>query len=171
MKHLQAAVAEFVDQAPQSDDLTMLFIHFLGKTGEHTEKRQLELHNDIQQIDKLTEFIDAIATDKGLDPSLTMSLNLAMEEAVSNVILYAYPEGTDGIVDVDAILHDDRLVFIISDSGKAFDPTQKEAADITLGVEERRIGGLGILMVKNIMDKVAYRRDKNKNILLLTKYI
>ena len=61
--------------------------------------------------------------------------------------------------------------FIISDSGVAFDPTQKPDTDITLGVQERRIGGLGILMVKTIMDKVEYRRENGKNILSMTKHI
>ena len=172
-EHLKAmlkAVGEFVGEAPQSDDLTMLFLHYLGHQDPGKDKH-LILHNDIQQIPQLAEFVETIAREKSLEQSLAMSLNLALEEAVTNVILYAYPEGSDGLVEIEAILKEKRLDFIISDSGVAFDPTQKPDTDITLGVQERRIGGLGILMVKTIMDKVEYRRENGKNILSMTKHI
>ena len=172
-EHLKAmlkAVSEFVGEAPQSDDLTMLFLHYLGHQDPGKDKH-LILHNDIQQIPQLAEFVETIAREKSLEQSLAMSLNLALEEAVTNVILYAYPEGSDGLVEIEAILKEKRLDFIISDSGVAFDPTQKPDTDITLGVQERRIGGLGILMVKTIMDKVEYRRENGKNILSMTKHI
>ena len=98
-----------------------------------------------------------------------MSLNLALEEAVTNVILYAYPEGSDGLVDIEAVMSKDKLKFIISDSGQAFDPTAAPEADVTLGVEDRPIGGLGIYLVRNIMDTVSYERADGKNVLTLTK--
>ena len=131
--------------------------------------KQLILHNDVQQIELLAEYIDSIAEAAGIDPSLAMSLNLALEEAVTNVIMYAYPEGTDGTVDIITEVNDGQLTFIIKDSGKAFDPTQKEDADVTLSAEERSIGGLGIFLVRQIMDSVDYQRIDNQNILTLKK--
>lgn len=131
--------------------------------------KQLTLHNDVQQIELLAEYIDSIADEAGINPSLAMSLNLALEEAVTNVIMYAYPEGTDGTVDIITEANDGLLTFIIKDSGKAFDPTQKEDADVTLSAEERQIGGLGIFLVKQIMDTVNYQRLDGQNILTLTK--
>jgi sigma-B regulation protein RsbU (phosphoserine phosphatase) len=131
--------------------------------------KQLILHNDVQQIELLAEYIDSIADEAGINPSLAMSLNLALEEAVTNVIMYAYPEGTDGTVDIITEANDGLLTFIIKDSGKAFDPTQKEDADVTLSAEERQIGGLGIFLVKQIMDTVNYQRIDGQNILTLTK--
>jgi len=127
------------------------------------------LHNNVQQIELLAEYIDLIADEAGINPSLAMSLNLALEEAVTNVIMYAYPEGTDGTVDIITEANDGLLTFIIKDSGKAFDPTQKEDADVTLSAEERQIGGLGIFLVKQIMDTVNYQRIDGQNILTLTK--
>ena len=117
-----------------------------------TEK--LTLHNDVQQIELLAGFVDAIADTIGIDPSTAMSLNLALEEAVTNIVA----EG-------DA----NQLTFTITDSGKPFDPTQQAEADITLGVEERPIGGLGIFLVRQIMDTIAYRRDNGQNILTISK--
>ena len=166
------AVREFVGDAPQSDDLTMLFIHYTSPAVPSPEKRSLVLDNVIAEISKLAPFVDSIADEKGLDPSLAMSLNLALEEAASNVIMYAYPEGTNGPVYLDAVVGNDSLTFILSDRGKPFDPTAKPDADITLGVEERGIGGLGILMVKNIMDSVTYARSEDgMNILTMIKNI
>lgn len=173
-EHLDAmkeAVRKFVGDAPQSDDLTALFIHYLGNPEEQCQERHLVLHNDVQQIPQLADFVETIASEKHLDQSLAMSLNLALEEAVTNVIMYAYPEGSDGLVDIEAILRPESLDFIITDSGIPFDPTSKADADITLGVEERGIGGLGIFLVRNIMDSVSYSREDGKNILKMTKKI
>ena len=136
-----------------------------------TMERHLILHNDIKKIPQLADFVETIADETHLDPGLAMSLNLALEEAVTNVILYAYPEGSDGLVDIEAILREDSLEFIITDSGKAFDPTAAPEADVTLSAEERPIGGLGIFLVRNIMDEVRYKRADGKNILSMTKKI
>lgn len=136
-----------------------------------TEKpeRHLVLHNDIRQIPQLADFIETIAAEKNLDLGLAMRLNLALEEAVSNVILYAYPEGADGLVEIEAVLRADSLEFIVTDSGSPFDPTAREDADVSLGAEERPIGGLGIFLVRKIMDTVSYRREAGKNILSMIK--
>lgn len=131
--------------------------------------KKLTLHNDVQQISKLADFVDAIAEEASIDPSLAMSLNLALEEAVTNVVMYAYPAGEEGDVDIVSELSDGSLLFTISDKGIPFDPTKKEDADITLGVEERQIGGLGIFLVRQLMDTVEYERKDGYNILTMKK--
>lgn len=132
-------------------------------------QRTIELNNDIADIPQLSTFIDSFAEEAGLDFSLTMSLNLAMEEAVVNVMEYAYPEGTQGKVDISASVEGDDVVFVISDSGTAFDPTAKADVDVDQEVEDRPIGGLGIHLVRKIMDSVKYERKEGKNILTLQK--
>ena len=131
----------------------------------------LILHNDIQKIPQLADFVETIAEEKQLSQSMAMSLNLALEEAVTNVILYAYPDGADGLVDVEAILKEHSLEFIITDSGVPFDPTAAPEVDVTLSVEERPIGGLGIYLVRQLMDEVRYQRLGDKNVLSMTKKI
>ena len=169
LEKIQEQVSLFVGDAPQSDDLTMLFIHYLGQG--RSEVRHLTLHNDIQQISLLPGFIETVTYGMNLDPGVSAQLNLALEEAVTNVISYAYPEGTDGAVDIDARLDGNSLSFIISDSGAAFDPTARNNVDITAGVDERPIGGLGIHLIREIMDQVSYERRDGKNILTITKNI
>ena len=134
-------------------------------------KRSLILPNDIETIPQLNEFIDAVAEEVALDMSLAMSLNLAIEEAVVNVMEYAYPDGEKGNVEIEVTVDEGWLTFIISDSGIAFDPTTKEDADTTLSAEERPIGGLGIFLVKKLMDTIEYQRTDGKNVLTLRKYI
>lgn len=134
-----------------------------------TSKHSLTLPNDIETIPQLNEFIDTVAEEIGLDMSLTMSLNLAIEEAVVNVMEYAYPEGEQGNVDIEVIADDKWLTFIISDNGIPFDPTTQEDADTTLSAEERPIGGLGIFLVRQLMDSINYQRKDGKNILTLSK--
>jgi sigma-B regulation protein RsbU (phosphoserine phosphatase) len=171
LEALQAAVTEFVGEAPQSDDLTMLFIRYLPQEDTISEERHLVLHNDIRQIPQLADFVEAIAQEKQLSQSLAMGINLALEEAVSNVIMYAYPKETDGMVDVDAIIRKDSLEFIISDSGVPFDPTAAHEVDINAPVEDRPIGGLGIHLVRQLMDTVSYERKENKNYLKMKKHL
>lgn len=131
--------------------------------------RRLVLPNDIETIPQLNEFIDSVAEEVGLEMSLTMSLNLAIEEAVVNVMEYAYPEGQTGNVEIEVAADQQWMTFVITDTGIAFDPTKKEDADTTLSAEERPIGGLGIFLVRQLMDVIDYKREGNKNVLTLQK--
>jgi serine phosphatase RsbU (regulator of sigma subunit)/anti-sigma regulatory factor (Ser/Thr protein kinase) len=152
---MQANVETFVDGADQSDDLTMMAIRY--------QMPALIMRNDIEQIPTLSEWIDSLS----IPEELNMPINLALEEIVTNVMLYAYP-GKHGQVLVE---YTAPLIFTITDSGIAFDPTKKEEVDTTLSAEERPIGGLGIHLVRQIMDEVIYERVDDKNVLTLIKHI
>jgi len=160
VEKMQAEVETFVDGAEQSDDLTMMAIRY--------QLPALIMRNDIQQIPTLAEWVDSL----GVPQELNMQINLALEEVVTNVMLYAYP-GQNGQVLVESgkwkVESGEKLIFTITDSGIPFDPTQKEEVDTTLSAEERQIGGLGIHLVRQIMDEVKYERTNNQNILTLVK--
>ena len=132
-------------------------------------KRSIILPNDVQEIPQLAAFIDEFCESCGIDMSTTMSLNLAIEEAVVNVMDYAYPAGSNGDVLVDAESEDGLLTFVIRDNGSPFDPTKAGEVDTTLSVEERPIGGLGIHLVRTIMDTLDYSYENEQNILTLRK--
>ena len=104
-----------------------------------------------------------------LTPDLIFYLNLVIEEAVVNVINYAYPKEEHQSIYLSANLHEDSIVFVLTDTGKEFDPTQAPEADITLSAEERPIGGLGIFLIRQIMNEVKYQRIDGKNVLTLEK--
>ena len=148
----------------------MVNMHSIVSQEECT-KRILTLDNDIQQIPQLASFVDAVAEEAGIDFSEAMSLNLALEEAVVNVMQYAYPAETHGTVTIEAVFNKEQLRFILSDTGTPFDPTAKEDVDVSLEVGDREIGGLGIHLIRQIMDDISYEYKDGKNVLTLHKNI
>ena len=164
------AVHQFVGNAEQSDDLTMLAIQYTKPQEKDMKlQRSITLPNDIEEVPQLAAFVDEVCEIVGFDMSTTMSLNLALEEAVVNVMSYAYPSGTTGNVNIEAMANDKRLKFVISDWGTPFDPTAEKEVDTTLSAEERPIGGLGIHLVRQIMDSINYERIDGMNVLTLRK--
>ena len=169
LEGISAKVREFVGDAKQSDDLTLLAIRYTPKHFESTLSRTLLIKNDVHEVSKFSTFMKSVMEELNIEKSLARQLRLAVEEAVVNVIDYAYPAGQDGDIEV-RILSDGRILkTVIIDSGVAFDPTAKEKTDISLSAEDRQIGGLGILLVRELMDSINYERDNGQNILTLTK--
>ena len=134
-------------------------------------EKKLVLKNEISEINKLAAFIENLGEDLDLAPDLVFNLNLVLEEAVSNVILYAYPKDEQQEISLSANVSENNLVFVLTDSGKEFDPTQAPDADITLSAEERQIGGLGIFLIRQIMNQIEYQRIDGKNVLTLGKQL
>lgn len=126
---------------------------------------KLTLHNDINEVPLLGEWIEQMGEEMQLDMPDIFQINLALEEAVVNVMNYAYPEETGREIWLEAEGDNKSIAFTLADEGIAFDPTQEEAPDITLAAEDRQIGGLGIFLVNQIMQSVVYERVDGKNIL------
>ena len=137
------------------------------------KKKSLELTNRLEEIEKLPVLLEEICSQWQLPVSVAASLNLVLEEAVVNVIQYAYPEGEEGTltIDVEWKEQEQLLQFTLSDAGKPFDPTAVPDADTSLSVEERPIGGLGIFLIRQMMDCVEYRYYNNRNVLVMQKRI
>ena len=133
--------------------------------------KEIIIKNEIAELERVAVFVEEVSQLLSLDSETTMNLNLALEEVVSNVTLYAYPQKMGENIIIKASSDDNILVFTITDKGDEFDPTKVEDADITLAAEDREIGGLGIFIVKNIMNEVTYQRLDGKNILTLKKNI
>ena len=99
------------------------------------------------------------------------ALRLVCEELVVNVVDYAYPENTEGYLDIEIVREDDLIVIRFKDGGTPFNPLKKEMPDISLPLEERRIGGLGIFLTIKKMDEVSYDYVNNENVLTIKKKI
>ena len=162
-------VAAFVGDAEQSDDLTLLAIQYTPQEKPIVLHESLTLTNKVSEITKLNTFVKSATTALNLETDLANKIKLAVEEAVTNCIEYAYPVGTVGDVVVDIEADDSTIRFIITDSGADFDPTKVSKADTTLSVDERPIGGLGVFLVRNLMDSINYERIKGKNVLRMEK--
>lgn len=132
-------------------------------------KQELILKNNVSEVSALGEWVEQIGEELSLPMADVFNLNLALEEAVVNVISYAYP-GEDGqtlSLSVTSLDGNGNIVFQLKDQGLPFDPTKAEAPDLTLSAEEREIGGLGIFLVKNIMKHVSYQREGDSNVLTM----
>ena len=162
-------VHEFVGDAEQSDDLTMLAIHYTPKHFESRLTETLLIKNDVREVSKFSEFVKSVMEKLNVEKSLARQFRLAVEEAVVNVIDYAYPAGKEGDIEVRMMFDGETLKTVIIDSGVAFDPTAKERTDTSLSVEDRQIGGLGILLVRELMDSINYERADGQNFLTLIK--
>ena len=132
----------------------------------------LNIRNDIQSLPLVNEWIEQCCEEAGLGLDWVMKFQLVIEEMVSNVIFYAYdPQQQEAAIELRFTWEAGTVSILLRDWGKAFDPTAKEDPDITLSAEDRPIGGLGIFMVKQLMDEVRYERIGSSNLLTLQKRI
>ena len=164
------AVHKFVGDAEQSDDLTMMAIQYIKQQSAVSMRKSIILRNDRQEVPKLNAFVDEVCESVGFDEATTIKVKLAIEEAVVNVIDYAYPLGKKGDVTVEAASNEMRLKFTIIDSGKPFDPTVQTAVDSSVPANERH-GGQGIHIIRQNMDSINYERLDKLNVLTLRKKI
>ncbi|MBR5600886.1 MAG: ATP-binding protein [Bacteroidaceae bacterium] len=132
-------------------------------------EKSIILANDISEIARLNEFVEEIGNEFSLSPEVVFNLTLVLEEAVVNIINYAYPKEDHESIYLSAKLHNDSIMLVLTDTGKEFDPTMAPEADITLSADERPIGGLGIFLIRQIMNEVKYERIEGKNVLTLEK--
>lgn len=136
-----------------------------------SEPRQtLTLRNDLAEITRLAGFVDAFCAPLRLTEKDLLSLHLALEEAVTNVINHGYDDGQPHTFTVAIAAADDgRITIVVTDDAPAFDPLAQPAVDVSLPLDERPIGGLGVHLVKKLMDYSHYERRDGKNILTLER--
>ncbi len=129
--------------------------------------QSLSLINNIEQIPLLTSWVTTVGKDLQLSDTSIFQLNLALEEAVVNVMNYAYPDvqGMPILLTVETQATEGSVLFTLIDEGIPFDPTTKIMPDITLPAMERPIGGLGIFLIEQLMENVTYKRVGDKNVL------
>lgn len=134
-------------------------------------EREIKISNDLNEITVLASFIEELGEELSLPFETTMNINLALEEAVANIIMYAYPVQEQHTILLRVTYTEKQLVFLLTDKGTSFDPTQADEVDITLSLEERPIGGLGIFLIRSIMNEISYQRIDNENHLIMKKDI
>lgn len=160
-------IKKFVGKAEQSDDITMLAFKF--QRSARSIEKSMTLTNQVTDIPRLNEFVEAACAGQNLGEGFISELKLAIEEVVANVINYAYDKNEKGEIGVSLKFQPEEVSVEIKDTGKAFDPTDIKEADTDSSIEERRIGGLGLYLVRQLTDTMSYRREGNFNILSLTK--
>ncbi len=166
LKELGLSLQSFADGEAQFDDITMLLIDFNG--AQKAPERIFEAKEE--NVPAVLGFLEEELEKAGCSMKLIIAVSVAIEEIFVNIAHYAYPNGGGTArfgIDIDD--DSDSATFVISDRGIAFDPLQRDDPDITLGAEQREVGGLGIYIVKQTMDSVTYARENGENILTMTK--
>lgn len=165
VNELKLSVDEFAEGAEQFDDITILMFNYIM---ENTIIQSRIFEADVKELNNLFEYSSSLLRILDFSNKDIILINTALEEIFVNVAKYAY-EGK-GTVEVTLSKTRDSVKFVFKDSGKPFNPLSKEDPNITASSEEREIGGLGIYMVKRIMDEVTYDYIDNQNVLTLIKF-
>ena len=165
-----AAVKEFEDGADQFDDITVLTLQFLKQPqAVEIPVLDMKLKNQLTEIDRFKESFNAFSDKNGIPTPIRRELNIVFDDLLNNVVSYAYQDDAEHEIEVRVEVAGERIIVSIADDGIPFNPFDAETPDTNLALEERTIGGLGIHLVLNVMDKVAYQRRTDKNVLTMVK--
>lgn len=156
-------VDKFVNGAVQFDDLTMLCFEYIGKSKI---KRKQVFRADVLELDNVLSYVHSVI-DKKVEKNQSMKLDVVIEEIFVNIAKYAYDDVGDVLIEV--LFDKNKLILTFEDEGNPFNPLEKDDPDTSLSSDDRQIGGLGIFMVKKMVDKVKYEYKDNKNILIIEK--
>ncbi|MCI0602063.1 ATP-binding protein [bacterium] len=131
----------------------------------------MQIKNDLAEMAKLRDAVMNFCKQNQLPADTVFVIDLCLEELITNVIKYGYEDSAEHDVQIDLSLQENLLVLEITDDGRPFDPTHIPEPDLDVPLEERRIGGLGIHLVRNYVDSMHYKREGNQNIVTLQKRI
>ncbi|MGA7279600.1 MAG: ATP-binding protein [Desulfocapsaceae bacterium] len=129
------------------------------------------LDNSIKELDKLSIELESAGRRWQLAPKIVLQLNLALDELFSNVVSYGFDKDSAQQVDMTLELSGDQIRATMVDDGLPFDPTKPSDPELNLPLEEKNIGGLGIFLARQYVDDLQYRREGEKNIIILMKKI
>lgn len=161
LHEVKADLDGFVGAAPQFDDITMLSL----QRKSASVRRSLQAAPELESIPKVCQFLEQTLEEQGAPIKAIAQVNIAADEIFSNIARYSGAAAAQ----VDCEIMAGRAVIRFVDDGQPYDPTGQPEPDITLPVEEREIGGLGILMVRRTMDEVSYEYEAGRNVLTIEK--
>lgn len=135
----------------------------------NTASQTITIRSKLSEIQRVEHLLRAFITKYQLPSSFIMDFTLSAEELLTNIISYGYEDTAEHLIQLQLQCNATTITLCIKDDGRAYNPLTRPLPDITAGVQERPIGGLGIYLVRQLMDQVEYFRSDEKNILTLTK--
>ena len=130
-----------------------------------------ELTNDLSELDRLCQCCEEVGDSIGMTKKAVFEMNLSLEELFTNIISYGFTDEKEHLIKIRLVVENNIISMRIEDDGIPFNPMDAAEPDLNCGIEECKIGGLGIHLIKKIMDEIHYKRDGDLNVLLLKKYI
>jgi len=129
------------------------------------------LRNQLSELDRLSEQVELIGQQWKLPGRSVLQINLVLDELFTNTVNYGFDNDLEHTIDISLGFDGQRMQITIIDDGNPFDINQAEDPDLNIPLDQKDVGGLGILLVRQFVDEISYARDKNKNIIMLTKHI
>jgi serine/threonine-protein kinase RsbW len=134
-----------------------------------TEQTTLILKNDVLELESVISFVSDVCVRNSIPPETEHDLKLALDEMITNVATHAYPGSGEHRFTLQITVSSEEFVARIEDDGVEFNPTEHPIPDLDAPLEERKVGGLGIYLVRQIMTSVEYQRVAGKNVVTLRK--
>lgn len=162
----------FTQNTPPSDDITIEVVSFYGEKGAPHQKIQTaSFKSEISELSNITNFIHSFATKNALHPDAIFKINLAVDELFTNTVFHSAKGPGSSEIKLSLSLNANEVRIILEDQGPAFDPTLVPPPQQDLSLEEMKIGGLGIHIVKELMSEISYRRMNETNVLIMSLII
>lgn len=176
VKEVVKSIHQFAEGIEQADDITLLILGYqknIISVETALETRAIRIPNQLDQLHVIVETIDVLSSEWNISSKASMELNLVLEELFTNIVFYAFPDKKEHLIDICFSLSTSGVLeVVIVDDGKYFDLIEaSEEVKLDAAIEERKVGGLGIHFVKQMMDEMHYQRKGGKNIVTLKKYI
>jgi PAS domain S-box-containing protein len=158
--------------AEQADDITLLAMKFTGKTDiEETGRLDVKIKNQITQLAVVEERFESFCQEFAIPDLTRQQVSMVLDEMLNNIVSYAYRDESEHMIDVEFVLSGTRLVITVRDDGVPFNPFALDPPNIALSLDDREVGGLGIYLVRGVMDEYMYNRHIGRNVVTLVKLI
>jgi anti-sigma regulatory factor (Ser/Thr protein kinase) len=168
IERVVSEVRRFCTGAPQADDdMTLLVLGYMGPKKPEQSTVSVRLRNDLSEIQRLNQIVGEFAVQHNLAAELTFRVNLVLEEIVANVISYGYDDRLEHDISVRLSWQDPRIELEVKDDGRPFNPLDAPQPEIESPLVEKPVGGLGIHLVRRMVDHLEYRREGDKNCFVL----
>jgi len=136
-----------------------------------TNHLTLHLKNDLAEIERVGEAVEALCHESVVSAETLYAIKLALDEILTNVISYGYDDGAEHEIAVQLTLADRELYMEITDDARPFNPVEAPTPNVAAPLQDKPLGGLGIHLVRTLMDRLEYKREHERNILIMTKKI
>ncbi|MDL2274686.1 SpoIIE family protein phosphatase [Desulfosarcina sp. OttesenSCG-928-G10] len=164
-----ARIGEFTGNQPQEDDMALLAITYFHPNGSAPHVKTLYLRNNMAEMHRIAEALTEVADSVACPETAVHDAMLAVEEMFSNIVFYAFEDGLGHTITFHIAVEDGTLILTLQDEGIAFNPLNAQMGPLDKPVKEHDKGGMGILLARNLTDRMVYRREQGKNILRMEK--
>ncbi|NQU65109.1 MAG: SpoIIE family protein phosphatase [SAR324 cluster bacterium] len=172
VKMVVSEIKQYESPQAQTDDITVLSIQLLNDSKEDDSQRlELTVENKLSELERIQSHFKTFSEQNRLTDPIRRTLSTVLDEMLSNIIHYAYEDQSGHEIKISFERTVNQLSVRIEDEGTAFNPLSVKAPDLTKALDDREVGGLGIHLVRKMMDQCEYERKNNKNIITLLKLI